>query len=160
MQARAFTRFADDHARIVAELPIELPVADVERDDVARAALQQDVGEAAGGGADIERAAALDVDVERVERVRELDAAAADVGMVGRGQLDAASLADRRAGFRHDVAVDAHLAGENQRARPFARRRQPALDESGSSRASSNACHGVSAAATWSVRSVSVSAAP
>ena len=46
-----------DHrdARIAAQLPVQLAVADVERDHVARAALQPDVGEAAGRGADVER---------------------------------------------------------------------------------------------------------
>ena len=47
----------DDDARIVAQRPVDLPVADVERDDARRAALQQDVGEAAGGRADVERLA-------------------------------------------------------------------------------------------------------
>ena len=47
-----------DDARIVAQRPVELPVADVERDDARGAALQQHVGEAAGGGADVERLAA------------------------------------------------------------------------------------------------------
>jgi len=31
--------------------------------------------------------------------------------------------------LRHDLAVDRHLAGENQRARAFARRREAAIDE-------------------------------
>ena len=66
---------------------------------------------------------------ERVERVRELDAAAADVRMIGRDQLDARVGGDRRAGLRDDLAVDRHLAGENQRARALARRREAALDE-------------------------------
>ena len=48
------------------------------------AALQQDVGEPAGRGADVEALAPVDGDAEGVERVRELQAAAADVGMVGR----------------------------------------------------------------------------
>ena len=76
----------DDDARIVAQPPVELPVADVERDDARGAALQQHVGEAAGRGADVERLAAGDGDAEGVERVRELQAAAADVGVVRREQ--------------------------------------------------------------------------
>ena len=43
------------------------------------AALQQAVGEAAGGGADVERAATGRIDPQRVERVRELYAAARDI---------------------------------------------------------------------------------
>ena len=68
------------HARVLAQAVVELAVGDVERDDVLRPALEQAVGEAAGGGADVERAAAADVDLQGVERVRELDAAAGDVG--------------------------------------------------------------------------------
>ena len=45
------------HALVAAQRPVELAVGDVERDDVRRAALQQAVGEAAGRGADVERAA-------------------------------------------------------------------------------------------------------
>ena len=47
-----------DDARIGAQRPVELAVADVERDHARRAALQQHVGEAAGRGADVERDAA------------------------------------------------------------------------------------------------------
>ncbi len=79
--------FADDDARIVAEPPVELIVADVERDDALGAAPEQHVGEAAGGRADVERAATAWIDGERIERVRELHAAAADVGVIGHGKL-------------------------------------------------------------------------
>ena len=76
----------------------------------------------------------VDLDPEDVERVRQLDAAAADVRMVRRHELD-----DRvvgRPAFRPSTrpAVDLDLAGENQRARPFARRDQPAFDIKASSR--------------------------
>ena len=57
---------------------MELPVADVERDHARGAALEEDVGEAAGRGADVEAVAPGRVDAERVERVRELLAAARD----------------------------------------------------------------------------------
>ena len=74
----------DLDARIAAQLPIELAVADVERDDAPRAALEQHVGESAGRGADVERRAVRSTSMrEDVERVRELDPAAADVGMIG-----------------------------------------------------------------------------
>ena len=43
------------HARVVADLPVKLPVGHVERDHARGAALEQAVGEAAGGGADVER---------------------------------------------------------------------------------------------------------
>ena len=59
--------FSDDHARIRAETPVELIVADVERDDIARLLLQEDIGESPGRGADVERSAARHVDAEYVE---------------------------------------------------------------------------------------------
>ena len=48
-----------DHgdARVGAQLPVQLAVADVEGDHAPRAAVQQHVGEAAGRGADVERRA-------------------------------------------------------------------------------------------------------
>ena len=61
---------------VVAQRPRELAAADVDRDHVRRAAPQQAVGEAAGRRADVDRAPARDVDAERVERARELRAAA------------------------------------------------------------------------------------
>ena len=78
---RAGVRALDHgHPRVRAQAVVELAVGDVERRDVLRSALQQAVGEAAGGGADVQRVAAGDVDLQRVERVGELDAAARDVG--------------------------------------------------------------------------------
>jgi hypothetical protein len=49
---------------------VKLPVADVEGDDVPGAALEHHVGEAAGGGADIERQQPGDVDGEGIQGVR------------------------------------------------------------------------------------------
>ena len=96
-----------DDAGIAPQLPVELAVADVERDDPRRAAAEQDVGEAAGRGADVEREASGHLDAEDVERVRELDAAASDVRMVRLDQRDVGVGRDRRAGLGHDLAVHA-----------------------------------------------------
>src|ERR1035437_1130714 len=120
---------ADDDARVGAQAPIELTVADVERDDAGGSSLQQHVGEAAGRGADIEGAAAGGIHGEGLERVRELDAAAADVRMVGHGELDAGIRGGGRAGLRDDLAVYPHLAGEDERTGAFTRRRQPAIED-------------------------------
>ena len=57
---------------------MELAVGHVERDHRGGAALEQAVGEAAGGGAHVEAEPALGLDAERVERVRELHPAARD----------------------------------------------------------------------------------
>ena len=68
-----------DDPRIAAQRLGELAAPDVEGVDAARAALQQDVGEAAGRRADVEADAARRVDLERIERGGQLVAAAADV---------------------------------------------------------------------------------
>ena len=67
------------HARVVAEPRVELPVADVERDHARGAALEQDVREPAGRGAEVEAVEARRIDAERVERVGELEPGARDV---------------------------------------------------------------------------------
>ena len=119
-----------DDAGIAPQLPVELAVADVERDDPRRAAPEQDVGEPAGRGADVERETSGHVDAEDVQRVRELDAAAADVRMV---RLDQRHVGVRaRPGcrpWRRPLPFDAHQSGEDQRraparARPRARARR------------------------------------
>ena len=125
VSARAFTPSRTMHARIAAQLPVELAVADVERDDMACAALQQHVGESAGRRADVERAAALDGNARRcraharasARRVRHTDGP-------GVASSTCAACGDRRAGLGHDLAVDAHLSGKDHRACAFARRRR------------------------------------
>ena len=76
----------DDDARVVAQLPVQLAVADVERDHACGAALQQHVGEAAGRCADVEALAPANLDLKGVECVRELQSAAADIGVIGRDE--------------------------------------------------------------------------
>ena len=77
----------------------ELSATHVESVDPARAALQQDVGETAGRRADVERDEPGRVDLEGVERGRELVTAAADVG-VGRDDGDGVAASSRSPGFR------------------------------------------------------------
>ena len=55
---------------------MQLPVTDVQRDHTRGAALEQDVREATRGRADIECVQPGDVELEGVERVRELVPAA------------------------------------------------------------------------------------
>ena len=64
---------------------MQLPAADIDRVDAPRATLQQDFGEAAGRGADIEADAALQIESKLIEGGGELDAAARYVRMLGRG---------------------------------------------------------------------------
>ena len=77
------------HARVGGEARIELAAADVDRDHLRRAARKQDVGEAAGRGADVEADEARGIEREGVERGGELDPAARGPG-VGRLGLDRA----------------------------------------------------------------------
>ena len=67
---------------------VKLAVADVDAGHMSGAARQQDMGKAAGGGADVQRLFAGRVYGEGVERRRELDAAARNprIGRAG-GQL-------------------------------------------------------------------------
>ncbi len=69
-----------DHGdtRVVAQPRVQLAVADVERDHVVRAALEQAVGEPSRGGPGVECGQPCDVDPERLERVVELVATATD----------------------------------------------------------------------------------
>src|SRR5439155_5755973 len=106
-----------DNAWIAAQLPIELAMADVERDDVGRAAPEQHVGEAASRGPDVERGTAGDIDAENVERVCELDTAAPDVGMIRLDERQVRVRCDGRAGLRHDLAIDADESRQDQPAR-------------------------------------------
>ena len=57
---------------------MQLPIADVERDDARSAALEQAVGESTGRRPDVQAVPAGRVDVELVERVRQLLAPARD----------------------------------------------------------------------------------
>ena len=66
------------HPLVLAQRPVELSAADVDRGDPGGAALEQAVGEAAGRGADVEAVEAADVDPEGVEGGVELEPAAGD----------------------------------------------------------------------------------
>ena len=123
--------YALDHkdARVGAQPPVELVVPDVERDHARGAVLQQDVGEAAGGRADVERRDALDAHLKCFERMRELDAAAADPRMIGLAHVDVGGLVDERAGLRHAHAVDVDVARQQHGPRSFSRLRESAGDE-------------------------------
>ena len=112
------------HAGILAQLRVELAVADVERDHARGAGLEEAVGEAAGRGADVETVLAGDVEAESLERGSELLAAARDEARA-RGDLELRALLDLLAGLR--VPLDA--PGEHERLRLRAALGEPALDE-------------------------------
>ena len=95
-------------------------MADVDRDDMRGAALQQRIGEAAGGDADVERRAARDVDAEGVERGIELQPAARDEVGGGIVEIEPAVRLDVEAGLGDDAPVDADMPAQDRvaRARP------------------------------------------
>ena len=68
----------DDDAGIGAQFPDEVVGADVHGVDTGGTALEQAIGETAGGGSDVDAGPAGGIDVEGVERGFELEAAAAD----------------------------------------------------------------------------------
>src|SRR5690606_20778771 len=73
--------FENDDPRVLAQLPGELAVADVDGIDAHRAARQQDVGEAAGRSPDVEADEAGGIDGETVQAMDELQAATGNPGV-------------------------------------------------------------------------------
>src|ERR1043165_494447 len=71
--------FAHLNARIVAPLPIELIMSDVDRNDSARAVLKQTIGESTRRRAHIKTHKSADVDFEMAQSCFQLDATATDV---------------------------------------------------------------------------------
>src|SRR5581483_6635531 len=103
---------------------MELAVAHVESDHSPRTALQENVGEAAGRRAEVERVEPGDVEGERVERVRELVARARYVRRRSR-DLEWRVLVDLFAGLR----VAGNAAGHDERLRLRTRLGETPLDE-------------------------------
>ena len=103
---------------------VKLAVADVERDHASGAALQETVGEAAGRGAEVEAVLPRGIDPERVERVRELLAAARDEP---RRPLDVELGVVRD--LRARLLEAGHEPGEDERLRLGAALGEPALHE-------------------------------
>ena len=120
------------HTVVAAQRFGELTATHVESVDVARAALQQHVGEAAGRRTDVERRHPGRVDPELVERSRELVAAAAHVWL---GALDVYGgfgidgVAGLEVASRSVAIADTDLAGEDQGLALAPGLGEPAVDE-------------------------------
>src|SRR6185312_9366197 len=71
--------FEQENARVAAQAPVYLASARIDRMNFGRAVLEQAIGEAAGGGADIGADSAGGIDGEALQRGFPLEAAAADV---------------------------------------------------------------------------------
>src|SRR5579859_1706036 len=78
-----------DDAVILAEFPGELVEIDVDRVDAGGAALQEAIGETAGGCADIDAGERVGIDGEVFQRAFQFKAAAADEFTGAGGDLDA-----------------------------------------------------------------------
>ena len=101
------------HAGVGAEAVVQLVGADVEGEDAPGAVLQEAVGEAARGGADVEAAEVGDVEPEGVKGALEFLAAAADeAGFGEEGELGA--FGDGLAGLEGLLAVEEDFAGEDE----------------------------------------------
>ena len=120
--------FERAHARVRRKARIELSVADVDGDDLRRAAREQDVGEASGRGADVEADEARRIEPEGVERRGELDPAARRQ-RVGRPGFDRRVVGHRlrRLLERDPADADQTCGDRGLRARPA--RKEAALDE-------------------------------
>ena len=119
------------HARIAPEARRELAVADIDRVHPARPARQQHIGEAAGGGADIQRRAPARIDPEVRERVVEFLAAPRDPGMVRAAHREREIVRDLEAGLVEAAFAREHPAGQQQRLRPGPGLGQAARHEQG-----------------------------
>src|SRR5438309_931482 len=117
----------DGHAWILAKAPGELAIADVDGDHALGAALQQDVGEAAGRGTHIETGTVPGIDGEGVERGRQFLPAAADI-VPRTGNLDRLVRRHQLIGPLRGGAGNPDQARPDHRLRPFARPDQAACE--------------------------------
>ncbi len=93
---------------------MQLAPADIHGKHQFRPAGEQDLGEASGRGADIERDAPLGVEAEGVERGGELEAPARDEGRGVRVDDEARAGLDQRPRLQRRLAFHAHRAEADQ----------------------------------------------
>ena len=98
-----------DHPWIAGQAGMQLAAADVDGVDPGRAALQADLGEPAGRGADVQHRAPLQRHRPQVEGADQLQGPAADIGMGG-DRLDGRTPVDHVGGLGEGAPVDAHPA--------------------------------------------------
>jgi len=115
--------------RIGAQAGIDQPIADVDRGDVRRAALEQAVGEAAGRGADVEAAQPHGLQPEVVERGRELAPGARDERLRRTGDRERGVVRDSGSGLVDTPAGDRHQPRHHRPACLLPRVEQPALHQ-------------------------------
>jgi RNA polymerase sigma-70 factor (ECF subfamily) len=117
------------HAGISAQAFGDLPIAGIDRDDAGRAMLQHAVRKTAGGGADIDAVTPGEIDLPLDQCGFQLQPAPADVALFFPQHAQQRSVLDSAPGLLYFLLVDEHAPGENERLRPFPRRRQTMLDQ-------------------------------
>jgi len=111
--------FLDDDAGVVAEFPDELVGSDIDGVHADGSALEQAIGETAGGGTDIHTDPAGRVDLEGVESTLEFQATAADETLLFL-DLERGVRRQLRAGFVDDAVPGTHFPGEDEALRLLA----------------------------------------
>ena len=118
----------DDDARVLAEFPSELTLADVHGEDFGGAMLEETISETASGSAEVDGGQAGDIDLKVAEGVFEFEAAATDEFVLAdEGKLVVGF--DGVAGFTGELAIDVDLAGEDGALGFLAAVTEAALDE-------------------------------
>jgi len=112
---------AEGDAGIVAKLLGDLAVAGVDGENAGGSALQHAVGEAAGGGSDVDRGEAGEIDGPVFERALKLETAAADVLEVGAEEADDGFGGDGSAWLVDPLLADEDATGEDEGLGAFAR---------------------------------------
>ena len=120
--------FHHDDARVAAQFPRELALADIYGENFCRAALEQTIRETAGGRADVNGGESGDVELKMFQRVFELVAAARNE-FFRRIHNDFIGGFDGVAGFFRRMAVDSDDAGEDEALGFFAAVAECAFDE-------------------------------
>ncbi len=118
-----------NYARVLLHAPGHLLGRHVDRIDAARTMLQQAVGEAAGGGADIEASFARGVDAEILERAFQLESGAAGVFCGGSADFDVRVGGDLGSRFFAAGAVYADFSSQDHGLRFFAGFGEAAFDD-------------------------------
>jgi hypothetical protein len=106
--------FAEGDARVVAEFLGDLTVSGVDGEDTGGSALEHAVGEAAGGGSDVDAGEASEIDGPVGKGVLEFEAAATDILKVGAEEADGGVGGDGGAGLVDALLVDENAAGEDE----------------------------------------------
>ena len=102
--------FQADHPLIISELPRKLAIAHIDGIDLLCAVLQHTIGEAAGGGADIQTNLAFQFHAEFVDGLFQLIAAAADIFHLAALYFNIRMNSHLCAGFILLLAVNIHVA--------------------------------------------------